>query len=387
MSQNLMQAANQWANRPADERFESLDLLYLHVLGSAMRARQTSVPTNDLQVFAQGEDIRLAAKDRELGFNHWSFGQLARSVGVPSDFLRRIPAELAVKNLNWGFGNADEDATSQLWYDNQSNQLRALTGDGYVRYKNHEVVKAVIELGDDWVTPPARPALPNQPGSRQATEKDITGSNHPSLGIKVGDWIAPAGIYGGDRNIFIFRVNPKMRLDNGSKDGLGRGFFVRNSEVGDASFELVSFWYAYVCGNHIVWGAEEVVEKRWKHVGQIKARALAALQSDLDGMSQVDMTAEEAMLKRTRTLVLGKDKTEVVDTVFRTKKIAGLTKKNAEAAFDMAEQYADSDGDGDPTTAWGYAQGLTRLSQTLNYADERTVMDRVAGQVLALARN
>jgi hypothetical protein len=216
---------------------------------------------------------------------------------------------------------------------------------------------------------------------------DIKGSNHPDLGIKVGDWIAPAGIYGGDRNIFIFRVNPDIRLDNGSKDGLGRGFFVRNSEVGDASFELVAFWYAYICGNHIIWGAEQVVEKRIKHVGTARGRAFDAMRVDLDAMSQVDMKAEEAMLKRARTLVIGNDKDEIVDLVFRTKKIAGLTKKNAETAYDLAEQYAESDGDGDPTTAWGYAQGLTRLSQTSKYADERTSLDRAAGQVLSLARN
>lgn len=387
MSQNLTQASKEWATRPADERFEKLELLYLHTIGAAMRAQQASIPTNSLRVHAEGDDLRLGAHGRELRFNHWSFGQLARKVGVPADFLRKIPAELAVKNLNWGFENAAEDDSAQLWFDSQSNQLRAATGDAYARIKNHEVVKACMDLGDDWLTPPARPCMEGQPGSRKATAEDVTGSNHPSLGVKVGDWIAPAGIYGGDRNIFIFRVNPTIRLDNGTEGGLGRGFFVRNSEVGDASFELVAFWYQYVCGNHIVWGAEQVVEKRIKHVGTARGRAFDAMRDDLDTMSQVDLRAEEAMLNKAMDFNLGKDKEEIVDLVFRSKKIAGLTKRNAEVAFDMAEQFADSDGNGDPTTAWGYASGLTRLSQTSRYADERTALDRAAGTVLALARN
>ena len=41
--------------------------------------------------------------------------------------------------------------------------------------------------------------------------------------------------------------------------------------------------------------------------------------------------------------------------------------------------------DGDPRTAWGMANGLTRLSQSLPYADERVALDRAAGKVLEMA--
>lgn len=382
MSTNLMQAANEWQSRPADERFENLADLYGHVFGSAIRAKQTTVATSNLRAKQVGENsIHLVSGDHEFNFNHWSFGQTARKVGVPSDFLRKIPAELAVRNLNWGFEAADGDDSTQLWYDGTTNRLRAATGDGYARIKNHEVVKAVIDLGDEWCTPPARPAKEGQPGARPATEADITGSNHPSLGIKVGDLIAPAGIYGGDRNIFVFRVNPTMRLDDGTDGGLGRGFFVRNSEVGDASFELVTFWYRYVCGNHIVWGAEQVVERRWKHVGQARGRAFDALRLDLDAMAKTDLLVEEKFIKAAKELELGNSQEEVVKLVFGKKKL--VTKRVAEAAYLTAEQHRDTDGS--PRTAWGYAQGITRLSQSAKYADERTNLDRAAGEVLALA--
>lgn len=384
MSKNLTQASYEWASRPADERFETLDALYLHTLFAAQRAKQFTVDTTQMKAVNVDGDVQLRVRDQQFTFNHWSFGQACRKVGAPSDWLRKVPADLAVKNLNYGLESAEDDRT-QLWYDSQSNRLRAATGDGYTRILNHQVVKAVVDLGDEWCTPPARPAFEGQPGARPATEKDIRGSNHPDLGIKVGDMIAPAGLYGGDRNIFIFRTNPDLRLDDGGKDGNGlcRGFFVRNSEVGDASFELVAFWLKYVCGNHIVWGAEKVVEKRFKHVGRAPGRAFDALRTDLDTMAlKVDMAREERMLQSAKRFELGSNSEEVIDLVFGKKKL--LTKKNAEAAWDLADQYADED-NAAPNTAWGFAQGITRLSQESRWADERTALDRSAGKVLALA--
>ena len=35
--------------------------------------------------------------------------------------------------------------------------------------------------------------------------------------------------------------------------------------------------------------------------------------------------------------------------------------------------------------AWGFTQGLTRLSQTIPYANIRTALDRSAGRILMLA--
>lgn len=381
---NLTQASHEWATRPDDERFESLEALYLYTLFSAQRAKAKTVPTTTLRVKDYDGDLKLVGGEDEYSFNHWSFGQTCRKVGAPSDWLRKVPADLAAKNLNYALETADKDDRTQLWYDDKNSGLRAATGDGYTRILNHEVVKAVVDLGEEWCTPPARPARPGQPGSHPATLKEIRGSNHPDLGVKVGDIIANSGIYGSDRNMFIFRTLPKMRLDDGGSDGNGlcRGFFVRNSEVGDASFELVTFWFKYVCGNHIVWGAQDVKEMRLKHVGRAPGRAFDALRVDLDTMAQVDMKAEETGLQSAKRYQLGSSEDTVIDFVFSQKKL--LTRKNAAAAYGLAEQFESID-NATPTSAWGFAQGVTRLSQQSRYADERTALDRAAGKILALA--
>ena len=78
---------------------------------------------------------------------------------------------------------------------------------------------------------------------------------------------------------------------------------------------------------------------------------------------------------------LGKTKDDIVTRVFG--KQFGLTKSECEAAYTLAERYEDDHGN-NPRSAWGYAAGVTRLSQQ-KYADQRDRMDRAAGKILELA--
>jgi len=72
--------------------------------------------------------------------------------------------------------------------------------------------------------------------------------------LKVGDKIAPAGLYGSDHDMFAFMVLENRRIEDGTEGGLSRGAFFSNSEVGGGAFRIKSFYYRHVCGNHIVWG-------------------------------------------------------------------------------------------------------------------------------------
>jgi hypothetical protein len=244
-------------------------------------------------------------------------------------------------------------------------------------------VRAVIELPGNWVTPPARPAKAGQPGTRQATEADVNGSsNHPTLGVKVGDWIAPAGLYGSDRDMFAFLVDPDTGIDDGSEGGLRRGFFVRNSEVGNACFELVTFLYRYVCGNHIVWGASKVEKVSIKHVGaQARERAFDKMREALKTYRDASAEQDIAVIKKARTMELGGTYDEVLNLIFGEKKL--LPKNKVRASYDKANEFSDIDGN--PRSIWGFSQGITRLSQDSPYADERMMLDRAAGQVMDLA--
>lgn len=381
MSQNLTEASYQWANRPADERFSTLNDLYINCFTAANNATTSDVKLEQVEVIDENGDLQLATPTGKLKFNNWSFSQFSARLGAPASYLTTLPSKMAAEALNYGLSK-NKDLDSQIYFDNTTSVARAITSQSYARILNYDVVKAIMDLPGKWVVPPARPALPGQPGSRIATEADCVGSNHPSLAIKPGDLIAPAGLYGSDRDMFAFLVDPETQIDDGSDGGLSRGFFVRNSEVGNATFELVTFLYRYICGNHIVWGAEKVTRVSIKHIGKMaRERAFDKMRESLKLYREASSVKDAAVIKAARTMELGATYDELLENVFGKRGL--LQKKQVKAAYDKANEFADTDGS--PRSIWGFANGVTRLSQDSPYTDERTALDRASGKIMDLA--
>jgi hypothetical protein len=90
-------------------------------------------------------------------------------------------------------------------------------------------------------------------------------------------------------------------------------------------------------------------------------------------------TEEEAKIQAASVRLIGSTKEEVIDAVFGKKL---LSRKTADEVYELAETHPE---DGDPRSFWGFAQGVTRYSQGMQYADARTQLDTVAGKVLELA--
>jgi uncharacterized protein DUF932 len=189
--------------------------------------------------------------------------------GVPE----RAASESGRKNLNHGVSklasaSGDNQSANVLFHQGDGLVVRAFTSDRYSRIWNYEVLDRLIPLQEyGWRVPPARPARRSQAGIRIATKADVLDGNKFGLSIKQGDAIAPAGLYASDHDMFVFMVNERNRVKDGTSNGLAKGFFVENSEVGAASLSLTTFFYRVVCGNHIVWGATDVSELRIRHVG------------------------------------------------------------------------------------------------------------------------
>ena len=176
--------------------------------------------------------------------------------------------------------------------------------------------------------------------------------------------------------------NTRRIFESDPAGGLSRGFFVWNSEVGSSAFGIMTFLYAYVCGNHLVWGAKGVRELRIRHIGNADGRAFGELEGELRKYSDDSAGEDEARIEATRRLVLGAKKEEVLDAIFKLG-VPALSRDRLDKAYVLAETHRDLASD--PNTAWGMAQGLTRLSQTLPYTDDRVALDRAAGRVLEMA--
>lgn len=383
---NLYTASSQWSTRPDDERFWSLSDAHAATLGYRQSAIEKSLPYSDLRVEAQDSDVVLVGKANvPAKLTHWAFGQLASRCSAPAGYLRELPCTLAAQNLNYGLKNrAGDDSAQVLFHRNGSLLARAFTSAIYNRIWNHEVIARALDLeARGWRTPPARPCREGQAGSRLATEADVlqTKGGGGGLSVNIGDLIAPAGIYASDHDCFLFLVNEQNRLEDGSEGGLSRGVFITNSEVGAASLRITRFLYRHVCGNHIVWGASAVDELRLRHVGETIIGRFQAVVDEQANWVKQGAREDEGRIRQAQSFILGDDKDEVLDKVFGVKSI-GLSRTVLSDAYETVYRHPE---DGDPRSAWGLAQGITRNSQLSSFSDERDRLDRAAAKVVELA--
>lgn len=381
---NLVQASREWASRPADQRFWTLADLYARSKQYAEESVVKPVSLSECQVVPlAGDDMGLSGPEGGVAtFQHYSFGQLCGMAQAPTGYLRGLPAPIASACLNNGLQQIPGSQVL-LFHKNGGLQLRCITSTEYSRIWNYQVAELALALEENegWRTPPARPCgLENIP-VRKATQADVLRvSAHRELGIRVGDDISPSGLYVSDHDCFIFQVNEDHPIDAGGGEMLHRGVFWSNSEVGDAKFRGTMFLYDTVCGNHIVWGAKVVAEINIVHKGNAQEMFRMAM-AQATATIQAGASDDEKRIQKAKMFELGPGKDQVVKLVFG--KDWGLSKTECESAYVLASRHAEEHGT-EPNTAWGYAAGITRLSQG-QYADKRVAMDRVAGRVMELA--
>lgn len=370
----LTMANQQWSTRPADQRFASLEDLHSAVSryremsreakGMQLNGLRAAVAIQDghsVRKLLPGEDttqaepVLVGQTGTQSQFTHYSFGQVARRIGAPAQYLRELPAPLAVANLNYGLSTLSDDETGNLMFaQNGSLRLRSALTDSYRRIWNSDITSRLLTLTRQ--QPEWQPAPAAFDGSR--------------------------GLYASDADMFAFLVDNDRRIfEQGPGGGLGRGFFVWNSEVGDRSFGIMTFFYEYVCGNHRVWGAEGVQELRIRHVGNADERAFQQLRVELRKYADSSTHDDELKVASMRRMQLGATKDEVLDAVFKLD--TGLSKARLSAAYVTAEE--EEAKYGNPRSVWGYTGGLTQLARDLPNTSDRVAMERAASKIMAVA--
>ncbi len=381
---NLTAAHNQWATRPADERFWGLKDLQQTLIKRKQGTSEVEMPSAEIRSVVRDNQLCLVGKSNNPAqLSHWSFGKLCTKIEASAEYLRTLPAELASQCVNYGLAAKAENQPAQLLLQRNEGitTVRSIMTD-YDRLWNLDIVNALIPgLNNGWMIPPARPAV-NDARARPATEADIIPNQDDfALSVKVGDMIAPAGVYEGDRDMFLFLVNPTRIIDDGGK-GLMRGVFIWNSEVGAGAFKLQSFLLENVCSNHICWSASQVNSFRLYHRGEKIKNFSSNIHRSLAALMPTDLSKEEEMIKVAKNYEIAPDKKKLIETLYDQKSF-NISKKDAENAFEWAERYEKTAGSA-PTTAWGFVHGLTRYSQKQTHADARHKLDVIGGKILAL---
>lgn len=177
------------------------------------------------------------------------------------------------------------------------------------------------------MTPPARPAHADDPRNRPATDADVIAvSAGGGAAVKVGDMIGPAGVYKGDRDSFIFLIQPQTNVDDGGSH-LVRGMFIHNSEVRDCSLEIMQFMLEGVCGNHICWGVSEFSKVRIIHRGdKADTRWREELSRALRILASADLAPEVSMVRKAKQHVLASP-AEIVDYLFGLRPLRGYIRR------------------------------------------------------------
>jgi hypothetical protein len=389
---NIATAARQYASRPKDERFESLDAMIANAMTQRDHSTERTYNLKDLQFIATGADsrslpdsgapldgsapgsLKIASPRGAANMTHWAFGQACRTLGAPANYLRSLPPAIAADALNFGIRDSATGTAVSLLVQAPNGTpeptIRACTSDRYKRVWDAELYGAIAQTmtrtDDRWQLPPT-----------------WTGEG--------------AGAYRGDRDSFLILVNggsivtdPSMRNTRGgfgnATGGAGvdpgsmfRGLLVRNSEVGASSITIEQILFEYVCGNHMLWGA--VVDKtfRRRHIGDsVKRDSIREIADVAYRWTQRSASQDEALIKALIDHEIAHTPEGVADEL----KAMGATAPQAQAAVDHCAQYFTAS----PRSFWGVAQGMTHASQETGYQDDRLALDQLAAKVLARGR-
>jgi hypothetical protein len=359
MSVTAYTAHREWANRPPDERYASVEALHEAARARRDRTTERDIETRDFRTEAAGTDglAICESSGRTASLTHWSFEQLATIAGAPPKYLRSLPAPIASDAINFGL-QRHHRSQHQLFVDRDAPwTVHAITSSRYARVHHDELASRVLDLMAD------HPAW------------------HLPLGYKDGEYGAervPSGAYLGDRDMFLFLVDGNRDLGDptdSTQAGLFRGFILRNSDVGAAALTLDLFLFRAVCSNHVIWGFQHVAGFRRRHVGASIQEAWTSSLEAVCAALDADPSVDRALLQRSIALELGPTRDAVLDAVVHR---LDLSRKQAAEAYTLAEQH-----EANPRSIWGYVQGLTRLSQRTSWQDGRFAVDQAASRLLA----
>lgn len=363
----LMEASRQWASRPDDQRFTSLDELVAHTahqreisIGRVIPSRK--IAAAPLEGDNERKSLVVIGPDGSPSVpSHWSFGQLAQRVGAPAGYLRSLPADITADAINYGLFSRDvEDIGVMVRADNGMIELAAVTGPNYGRVWNADIARALRERFGDGITGDF--TVPGEFGRAVDVDKRNT------------------TIYASDRDMFVFLADEKNRIDvpdrrNGKSGSMARGFFVWNSEVGSTTFGVATFLFDYVCQNRIVWGAEEYGEIKIRHTASAPHRWIEEVAPAIESYANKSTASITEAIERAKAARIDRDHVDE----FLAKR---FTKTQAAAIravhFTEEERPIES--------IWDVAVGATAYARGIKHQSERVDIERLAGRIMASAK-
>jgi hypothetical protein len=336
----LTHANRELYRREPDEIFGSLSDLHEHCRQERQYSTDLWQMPHTLQPqIHEGELLVPLEKGGHAALSDWSFSQLCRLSGISKETINRLQPETA--RLAFRDTLPQSDKPVQLLTTGPS--IRSLHGLSYTRLWNAELLETVRDVAPEF-----------QP---------------PQTAYNGG-----TGLYCGEQDMFCFLIDPTGWIEIGGEE-FAPGFFVWNSEVGRRSLGLQTFWFQRVCANHIVWDAVQVVDFSRKHTANVRdglleiRRHIEALVAKRDARrDQFATVLAKAMHTR-----LGTEADDVAKELFKH----GIPQHYIRDALEIARAQGGF-------TIFALVDALTRLTQRVSFAADRTDADAKVAGLLSL---
>jgi hypothetical protein len=155
-----------------------------------------------------------------------------------------------------------------------------------------------------------------------------------------------------------------------------RGFFVWNSEVGEATLGIQTFMFRYVCGNHMVWQPENVRALKIRHTSAAPEKFVREATPKLREFVNLSTDSYRSAILAAKAFKTPSDKDEAA----RFLQAQGFTGGEAKRAIAAAERE-----EGGYSNLWLLLNGLTATARDMAYVDARVDLEKRAGRLLDLA--
>jgi hypothetical protein len=367
-------ASREWARRPDDERFLTLDSLAAHVNARRDASRERGVALEQCRVYdAEDGTLHLQSPEhnysdgrgKALGFDagltHWSMGQLCSALSrhtgdtVPASYLRTLPPTMAAMNLQWHLQHASKaDGKALVTRIPEGYDVRSLTSDSYGRIWDADLVAAIQALDRA------------QPGTWKI----------PAASYQAHDQKRATTLYASDRDVFVFLVDSDHPITvPGRSEPMFRGFYAWNSEVGAGKAGLATFFYDVVCDNRNIWGQRDFKEISLIHRSMAPQRFASEIKPALANFANSSAAGTAGLIQRAQVKEVGRDRASVLKWL----RDEGFGKAVAESAYTAAES-----ADLNPRSLWGIQWGLTAEARNIAHTDDRIALEKQAGRLMDL---
>jgi hypothetical protein len=362
----LMAAHQQWATRPADERFKTLDELSDHVSKRMRASREQVVGIKDVSAAVFEDGLRVMIEGNKPGApSNWSFGQLAGAINFRASELRKLTPETAAIVVNEQIDRGPDASIKVMRVigDEEDDTIQAVTSPSYGRIFDSEVVdmvKGIVELSEGKFHNPMAYSLVNG--------EAIIGQGEPE----------PAGLYASDRDVFMFMIDGGSIFDEGPRAQFNRGFIVSNSEVGKSSLVMMSFLFNVVCGNHYIWGATGINMKRIIHSSGAPGRFASNAFDELKLFARTPLNFEPVRAAMIIQLTSIRPGSHDFHTE-RDKWIRAFAEAYKFTLGEVKEAIATAiHEEGKCDTAWDLCQGFTAAARSIPHVDTRIDLEKLS---------